>query len=129
MGLRDKLMGKRDAKPVTLPEVLEPEDPVNYDSVLDWMIGLSESDYKLMRQVITIYRDANDKAAKALGIENTPTTQLRRIQLTDKQIDDGLDSLLETDPKDLKAAIAAEKPKAKPKKAQSPSKGKATVNG
>lgn len=122
MGLRDKLIGKRQAQPVELPAMLEPVDPVNYDSVLDWMIGLSESDYKVMCQVITIYRDANDKAAAAHGIKNQPTTKLKMPKLTSKQIDDGLDSLLETHPADLKAAITAEKPKTTKKKVQSPSK-------
>jgi hypothetical protein len=123
MGLRDKFI-KRQPQPVVLPEVLEPVDPVNYDSVLDWMIGLSEADYKVMCEVITIYRDANDKAAAAHGIKNQPTTKLKMPKLTNKQIEDGLDSLLETHPADLKAAIAAEKPKTTKKKVQSPSKEK-----
>lgn len=113
MGIKDKLFGKREAKPVVLPAILEPEDPVNFDSVVDWMVGLSEAERKTVDQVVTIYRDANSKAAAALGVKEQPTSFIKPKKLTDKQIDDGLDGLLATDPKDLKAALMNEKPKAK----------------
>lgn len=124
MGLRERLIGKRQNKPVELPALLEPEDPVNYDSVLDWIVGLSQADYDKFMAVAKIYREANQKAAEALGVKDQATTTLLRPKLTDKQIDSDLDGLLETDPKDLRAAIAADKPKPAPKKAQSPSKSK-----
>lgn len=111
-----ELFGKREPRPVKLPAILEPEDPVNFDSVVDWMIGLSEAERKQVDQVITIYRDANTKAAAALGVPEKPTTFIKPKKLTNKQIDEGLDGLLETDPKDLRAAI--EKEPAKTKKSQ-----------
>lgn len=129
MGLREKVFGSRQAKPVDLPAILEPVDPVNYDSVLDWMLGLSDKDYKTMLDVVNIYREANKKAAGVLGVKDQPTTTIKLPKLSDKQIDQDLDALLETDPRDLKAAIVAEKPKTAPKKSQSPSKDKKiTVN-
>lgn len=123
MGLREKLFGARDLlalKPGQswqVPKILEPDDPVNYDSVLDWMLGLSESEYKLMRQVITIYRDADQKAAQALGVEVKPTTFIKGKKLTSKQIDDGLDQLIVTPPKVLKAIMHVDhkKPKSRRK--------------
>lgn len=123
MGLREKLFGERDplafkpGKAWQMPALLEPNDPVNYDSVLDWMLGLSEAEYKLMRQVITIYRDADQKAAQALGVEVKPTTFIKGKKLTSKQIDDGLDQLLVTPPKVLKAAMQIDhkKPKSRRK--------------
>lgn len=113
MGLRDKFLGSRQTKPVVLPAILEPTDPVNFDSVIDWMIGLSEPERKQVDQVITIYRDANTKAASALGVSEKATSFIKPKKLTDKQIDSDLDGLLETDPKDLKAAIMNEKRAAK----------------
>lgn len=110
MGLREKLFGKRQAQTVVLPALLEPEDPVNFDSVVDWMIGLSEAERKQVDQVITIYRDANTKAANALGVPEKPTTFIKPKKLTNKQIDEGLDALLETDPEDLKTALAKDTP-------------------
>lgn len=49
---------------------------------------------------------------------------LQPPKLTNKQIDSDLDGLLETDPKALKAAMAADTKTDKPKKSQSPSKSK-----
>jgi len=110
MGLRDKMFGKRQAKAVVLPALLEPVDPVNFDSVVDWMIGLSEAERKQVDQVITIYRDANTKAADALGVPEKPTTFIKPKKLTNKQIDQGLDALLDTDLEDLKAAMSKDTP-------------------
>ncbi len=127
MGLRDKLFGRREPKPVEVPALLQPEDPVNYDSVLDWLLGLSQKDYERMLKVVTIYRNANKDAAKVLRVKDEPTTQLVSKRLTDEQIDSDLDMLLQTDPDDLKAAIENEPEPEAPKKAQAPSKDKKVV--
>jgi len=109
MGLREKFFSRREPQPVTLPEILEPEDPVNFDSVLDWAIGLSHADYDKFVECCKIYREANTKAAAALGIKETATSALKKRKLTNKQVDSELDGLLETDPADLKAALANDK--------------------
>lgn len=106
MGLRDKLFGsRREPKPVELPALLQPEPPVNYDSVLEWMLGLSDKDYGTMIECINIYREARKNESKLLKLKNTATTQLLIPAQTDEEIDSDLDMLLETDPKDLKASL------------------------
>ena len=125
MGLKDKLFGKgREPQPVEIPAILQPENPVNYDSVLDWLLGLSKQDYDKMLKVVTIYRDANVSAAKVLKVKDEATTQLIPAKISDEEMDEALDGLLETDPADLKAAIANEQPAPENKKPQAPSKDK-----
>lgn len=120
MGILDRLKGKREPQKVELPAILQPEDPVNYNSVLDWLLGLSDKDYKTMLEVVNVYRDAGKTTAKLLKIKDQPTTELLPVAQTEEQIDSDLDMLLETDPKDLQAAMLEDKPAEKPKKKQSP---------
>jgi len=129
VNLKDKLFGKRKAEPVELPTILQPENPVNYDSVLDYLVGLGQKDFDKLIKVTGIYREANKSAAKVLGVKDQPTATLIEEKQTDEEIDNDLDQLLETNADDLKAAIENEPPKPEPKKAQSPSKEKKiTVN-
>lgn len=72
MGLFDK---KRNELPqLFAEEELADEAGVNYNSVLDWLTGLSDDDYKKVCEVAAIYRNANQEAAAALGIDNEPTS-------------------------------------------------------
>lgn len=105
MGLRDKWFGKREPQKVELPALLQPEPPVNYNTVLEWMLGLSDKDYATMLDCINIYREAQKNEAKALKIKSAPTTQLLIAPQTDEEVDKDLDMLLETDPKDLKHTL------------------------
>lgn len=62
-----------------LPALISDEEidfsaAVNYDSVLDWLVGLSAQDYAKVLQVGNIYRNADQEAAAALGTANEPTT-------------------------------------------------------
>ena len=127
MGLRDLFKAKREAQPVELPAILQPENPVNYDSVLDWLLGLSDKDYKVVLEVVDVYRSANKTSAKLLKIKDQPTTELLPPKPTEEQVDDDLDKLLDTHPEDLKAAILNEEPAEEPKKTQSPKAKKITV--
>lgn len=105
---------RREPKPMELPAILKPENPVNYDSVLDWLLGLSKPDYDKMIKVVENYREAKKTEARILKFKDEPTTQLISQHLTDEEIDSDLDGLLETDPKDLVAALEAETPPAAP---------------
>lgn len=120
---------KREKQPVELPAILQPENPVNYDSVLDYLVGLDAKEYDKLLKVAVIYRDANKSAAKVLGVKDQPTTKLKDDKPTDDEMDSALDDLLETDPADLKDALVNSEPKPDVKKEQSPSKStKITVN-
>lgn len=116
MGLKDKLFGKqREPQAVEIPAILQPDDPVNYNSVLDWLLGLSDKDYKTMLDVVQVYREAGKTTAKLLKIKDQPSTVLLPVAPSEEQIDAELDGLLETHPDDLKAAIMSEQPADKKK--------------
>jgi hypothetical protein len=111
---------RKQPEPVELPESMKAEDPVNYNSVLD-------KDYRKMTQSAEIYRDANKKVAKVIGVKDEPTTTIAtKPDITD----DDLDTLLSADPDAVKQAFITdddhEAPK--PKKAQASAK-KVEVQG
>jgi hypothetical protein len=121
VGIKDKFFGsKREPQPVEIPAILQPDDPVNYNSVLDWLLGLSDKDYKTMLDVVQVYREAGKTTAKLLKIKDQPSTVLLPTAPSEEQVDAELDGLLETHPDDLKAAIMSEQPTDKPKKKQAP---------
>jgi hypothetical protein len=105
-----EFLKRREPKHVELPAILQPENPVNYDSVLDWLLGLSPADYQKMIKVVENYREAKKNEARILKVKDEATTQLITTKQTDEEIETDLDGLLETDPADLKAAILAETP-------------------
>lgn len=119
-----KLKKKQAVAPVELPPIMQPEDPVNYDTVLDWLLGLSDKDYKVMLEVVGVYRDANKTSAKLLKIKDQPTSTLMPTKQPEEEVDNDLDLLLETDPAELKSALLADEPEA-PKK---PTNKKITVS-
>lgn len=121
MGILDNLRTKRERQPVEALAILKPENPVNYDSVLDYLAGLSEEDYKKITKVTGIYREANRKAATVLDVEDQPTSALVEPKPSEDEIDQALDSML--DEPDLATAFLEddEQPEPAPKKAQAPS--------
>lgn len=130
MGLREKVFGvKREPQPVEIPAILQPEDPVNYNSVLDYLVGLSDRDYKKMTGSAEVYRKANKEVAKIVGVKDEPTHTLLPETPSEEALDEGLNQLLETDPVDLKAALENSEDAEKPKKAQSPKAKEIKVKG
>ena len=118
VGLLDNF--KRDKAPrtpVEIPESMRPVDPVNYNSVLDYLVGLSPEDFKKMTKSAEIYRKANKDVANLLDIEDEATTAI----VTDKPevTDDDLDAMLSAPKDELTTAFledeapAADKPKKK----------------
>lgn len=103
-----RLFGKKaklELPPLITDEELFPS--VNFESVLDWLAGLSPEEYTQVMQISAIQRQANYDAAKVLGKEVQPTTL----------IDDPKDHLqtipaLEID-KEPKYLLEDEKPKKK----------------
>lgn len=112
---------KGDSTPVVVPEALMQEDPVNYNSVLDYLVGLSKADYAKMTKSAEIYREANTKVAKVIGVKDEPTTSIRndKPELGEEE----LDAMLNAHPDDLSAAFLDDAPESpKPKKAQASDK-------
>ena len=114
MGFKDKLFGKRKPQPVEIPAILEPKNPVNYDTVLDWLLGLNDKDYKTMLEIANVYREAAKTTSKLLKVKDVPTTELLPARPTEDEVDAQLDGLLETHPYDLKTALSSDpSPKSK----------------
>lgn len=63
---------KRELPPLISDEELFPS--VNYESVMEWLLGLSAKEYSQVLEVANIHREANQKAADVLGKPNEPTT-------------------------------------------------------
>lgn len=113
-----------------LPDALvaQPENPVRYKTVLDYLVNLSETDYDKMVRISTIYRSADAEAAVVLGVANKPITGLNgddhgkvSTAATDDEIDDALNEALDAD--ELKLLPSASEPAEKEQaKEQSPSK-------
>lgn len=61
-----------------LPQLISDEelDAVDYNQVLEWLVGLSKDDYKKVCNVANIYREADQAAAAELGIANEPTSSI-----------------------------------------------------
>jgi hypothetical protein len=120
MGLREKIFGaKREPQPLELPAILQPEGPVNYNSVLDYLVGLSDKDYRKMTGSADVYRKANKEVAKIVGVKDEPTHTLLPEKPTDEEVDAGLDTVMNAHPDDLVAAFESDDKPEKPKKVQS----------
>lgn len=104
---------KDGAKPVS-QILVQQEDPVNYNSVLDYLVGLSKREYDKIIKVSVIYREANVAAAKVLGVKDEPTTTLKDESPADEAIEEALDEALEAEGGliiDEDAPLEPEKPK------------------
>lgn len=103
MGILDNFKRKADKPQIAIPEAMKPQDPVNYNSVLDYLVGLSQDDFKKMTRSAEIYRKANKDAANLIGVEDEPITSIS----TEKQevSDDELDAMLAADKDELATAF------------------------
>lgn len=67
---------KRNKK--QLPDLITDEElmgsPVDYNTVVDYLIGLSDGDYDKVCKVANVYRNAHKDACAVLGVENEPTS-------------------------------------------------------
>lgn len=89
---------RKNNKVTKLPNVLIKEDsPVNYNTVLDYLTGLSKSEFDKIVKVANIYRNANKEASKVLGVKDEPTISLKEDKPTEEEIDIALDTALEAD--------------------------------
>lgn len=72
MGIFDKK--KSEPLPALISDEELEESLVNYNTVLDWLVGLSDQDYEKVHKVANIYRNANKDACSVLGVKDEPTT-------------------------------------------------------
>lgn len=68
-----------------VPAFDEPEAAVNYNSVLDYLVGLGDDDFEKIKKVANIYRKANKDASEALGVENEPSAFISNPELDELQ--------------------------------------------
>jgi len=82
----------------------EPEQVVNYNSVVEYLVGLSGDDYTKICQVAAIYRQSDHEAMQVLGLPSEPTTFITPPQPSETT-EPSLDDLLIADepPKKKKA--------------------------
>lgn len=106
MGLFGKK--KRELAPLISDEELDAMgDPaVNFNSVVEYLEGLSRYEFDKLLKVVNIYRNANKDVHKVLGIKDEPTTTIVKESREEASLDEDSDiaDLLEDTP-------PAEKPK------------------
>ena len=68
---------KRQLPPLISDSELELATGINFDNVVEYLVGLSGDDYTKICQVAAVYREADHQAFKVLGIENEPTTFIK----------------------------------------------------
>lgn len=79
---------KQPLPPLFSDEELSIFSSVNYESVLDWLVGLSPEDYKKVCAVAHIYREADRAAAAELGTPNHPTSFVTPPVITPSSLED-----------------------------------------
>lgn len=84
------------------PEIEEQQlTEVDYNSALDYLVGLSNRDYDKIIKVSVIYRSANKEASKVLGIKEEATTALidppegEPVIISDQDEDEIIGSILD----------------------------------
>lgn len=97
---------KKVLPPLISDEEMDAYTGINYSNVLEWLVGLSAQDYAKVLQVANIYREADQKAAGALGVANEPTTFIDPPEAA--PADDFLD-MLEDKPKSKTTKIKVNK--------------------
>lgn len=88
-----------------LAPLISDEELINYNSVLDWLVGLSADDYKKVCAVAQVYREADQKAAAELGIANEPSTFIHPPEPEEMPEPNFLDELTETPKPKKKIAV------------------------
>lgn len=103
-------MGLFDKKPKAEPEILlaDFEDVANYESALNFLVGLSDDEYNKVVQVAAIHRKAYQEAAAVLGTANEPSTFIKPPEPADMLAEDD----------ELATAFLDDEPKSEPKKVE-----------
>lgn len=90
-------MGLFDKKKVELPPLISDEelDAVNYDQVVDYLVGLNRYDFERIIKVANIYRNANRDVSKLLGLKDVPTATIVKQSQSEAEIE-AVPAFLET---------------------------------
>ncbi len=102
------LFGKKRSLP---PLVSDNSTPViNFNTVVEYLEGLSKQDLDKLLKVVNIYRNASKDVNKVLGIKDEPSVTINKETADESELSpaDSIDFLLDEEP--------AEKPPTTPKK-------------
>lgn len=69
-----KRMRRQQLPPLFTTGELEFSQAINFDQVLEYLVGLSDQEYAQVCDVAQIYRRADQEASTALGNKSEPTT-------------------------------------------------------
>lgn len=135
----DKLRGKKsplDLKPGQPIWAIDPtieDQAVNFNTVLEWLVGLSEDDYAKVVKVADIHRKAYIEHCEALGETPEPSTFINppepeaNLLVVDKDVhhlDHKRPKSFLDDDDELTAAFLEDEPKQPKKKTTKPVKAK-----
>lgn len=115
-------MGLFKDKQKPLPALDLDDEPANYNTALEYLLGLSDKDYETITKVAAIHRQANKDAAEILGLPDDPVTFIHPPQ---PELVDTLGHTVSTpstmldEDDDLSQAFLEDEPKAKKAKAGS----------
>lgn len=120
-------MGIFDKNKLPLPAAIQGEEQpardINFSSVRDYMVGLSDEDFAKATKVVSICRSYNKQVCEALGVDCEPTSFIEPAEnpgadMSDSFLDDEMESAFLDDVGD----VPEPKPKAKLKKKAAKSK-------
>lgn len=99
------LFGKKREFPPLLSDDSTPV--INFNTVVEYLEGLSKSDLDKLLKVVNIYRNANKDVNKVLGIKDEPSVTIDKESLAEAELDsdDDIPFILDDD--------LVEKPKSK----------------
>lgn len=118
------LFGK-DNRALTIPDddtELSPDlfgaepEVANYNSAIEYLAGLSDSDYEKVKKVADIYRQSNKDVAATLEMELKPTTFIRQpepesnTELIDKDVNHIAPKTILDDDDDLPGFLEEDEP-------------------
>lgn len=100
------LFGKKKQEFPPLNSALE-TPVVNFNSVIEYLEGLSKADYEKLLKVVNIYRNANKDVHSVLGLKLEPSTTIAKESRDEAELDedsDIADLLEDIDPDEPKPA-------------------------
>lgn len=104
------LFNKKKSQPKSSPFDDKLDIETDYNSALEYLIGLSAKDFDKIMKVAGVFRKANAESAEILGIKDEPTTSIHAGKAKPKS-SDPLDFLFDDEPKPQRKSIKVSSPK------------------